>query len=51
MLDSKAAPATASAHTGQSNSNGATYDTPHTQEAPPDTTSPEAEMSPEEIPF
>jgi single-strand DNA-binding protein len=51
MLDSRGAPATANPHNGQSNPSSTTSDTPHAEEPPPETTAPEAEMSPEEIPF
>ena len=51
MLDSRGAPAPASAHNDNSKPNGTTHDDPYTGEATPDTSFSEAEVSPEEIPF
>jgi single-strand DNA-binding protein len=51
MLDSREAPATANTHNGQSDPSSTTSDTLRVEEPPPETTSPEAEINPEEIPF
>jgi single-strand DNA-binding protein len=51
MLDSRGAPAPASAHDGTRQSNSTAHEAPHADEPTPDTSFREEEISPEEIPF